>query len=208
MYEIHYTVNGEPKTAKFLENVKFSDILQAIYVGTNMCFDENGYYQPALLDFSIGYAVISALTDVQLGTDPDEAYPVIKDIGVLKTADAEYISLAVRRAVQYKNDESLSAMQSYGTVTLTEQIGATLEKANVALDSMVHFLDKSEAGAGSTDLSDVIKAISCGNLSGKEMIAHILAARNTANPPAENTQIGHPTVKAPPTAKKPTARKK
>ena len=151
------------------EDITFSDVLSGINTGVSMCYDESGKYLPEILEFSILYAQISTLTDIDLGVDANSAYAVIRNVDHVPGTDAKYIELGIRQSIEHRTAMTSATICGAGSADvadqmkdITEQINSVLNAANNILQTLMMEVQKNK-DIDPKDIMNVLQSLKTPN---------------------------------------------
>lgn len=195
-------VNGKSYHYVMKENVPCSSLLAAIRDAVDMCYAEDGTFLPEMEDFAIEYMILATLTDLELPASVDEAYPFIREIDGLPSADADFIADGVRANLAYRARMETARLSSAGADRVANTMEDTLRKFAVTADAITSLIEQLGDMAKKADLSDIddiVKAVAHGQLDEKKMVNAILDFQE-AKKAAEKRPVK-------PRAKKPVAKK-
>lgn len=142
MSTIMFELNGKPMTAHIKEDVPFSTLLQAIADGVSICYDDDGAYRAELLDFAIEYMCLSTLTDIDIGENAADAWPYIRAIDGVPSADADFIADGIRASINHQNQMVRASMQSYGVSSLVERLNKIADGFEKFMESATKLSEK------------------------------------------------------------------
>lgn len=141
MNTITFELDGKSMQTVIKENVPFQKLMQAVSDGVAICYDDEGAFVPALVDFAIEYECLSVLTDLDIGMSSDKAWKYIRAIDGVPSVDADFIADGIRAAIAYRNRMIVATVQSAGVRDLVDRLDRIASGAETTFASVAKLLD-------------------------------------------------------------------